>query len=707
MSNSLAVCRLTFKRKTIIESLPKITACQIAVYLYSTEVFDPVVRDQVIQSLRPSRELFDQLIKLCRTKPEAYLQFLEALNKVDRKNLKDQIEKTEVFDTLKSHLNFLGQHLIVGPESRVEDFVDYILDKTLDLVVREELISKDREQFDPVNLGYNVTLHDRDNSGSSTPSVGYSNRILELNLADHFGERKIWELKNIHDVSFLHGKFTLLEGPAGIGKSTLLGQLASLFLKGDLPKFNNVILLSCRKLNQFGDRKLTFENLIHSYGYTVDFDFTSQYFSDQLFIFDGFEEYNRRWTFLNDENKPVETRLSIESDERTSDEWIRYLICSSGKSVVIASRPGSLRFLKGYPYKLRLRVLGFNDRTIRDYFQMHNSADKLVWLVNHKGYLSLYSQLYKPLISKYYIKILNHPDFKQFDLPKASTEVYKRMFLLHIEEECYVHQDQVREFTGFSEKMTSKNLVPAYNAIALNDLKSGKIVANDVSEACDFLQKVCAVCFQMVCSDWRTGECNNKQPSLRKSEVNEERAFEVAKRCGLFVHYDNSAFDEQDDVLLPHHLRAVEFGAALHVVRVFYAEIEYVWRNAFQSVLSLVSKNKIKAVFGNLNEHSFPHDVIKFAVGILAQSESNISQRQMQNLAKTHCKSLSRHLSDHTILKLSVEVPDDTVWFKKLKCRTDEIVDGMFETLLPENGNDGSGTDNSTDNDRVLLKIDK
>ncbi|XP_075250684.1 uncharacterized protein LOC142342899 isoform X2 [Convolutriloba macropyga] len=686
MAESLAVCRLSFKRKTIIDSLPHITSCQIAIYLYSSEVLDQLVRDSIIQSAKPSQELYDQLVKICRTKTEAFTKFLEALERVDRKDLADQIASSEVFDTLKIHLNFFGKNLIIGNESRVDDFVDYILAKTLKLIIIEESINKDREQFDAINLGYNAMHHSRDNSGSSTPSVGYNNRIMDLALADAFGEKKRWELSNFQDVSFLHGKFTLLDGPAGIGKSTLLGQIACRFLKGDLPKFQNVILLTCRKLNQFGGKKMTFEHFIQSYGYTVDFDFSSPHFADQLFLFDGFEEYNRRWTF-GKEMTGVEGRVSVDSSEMTTDEWIRYLMCSNGKSVVIAARPGSLRFLKDYPYKLRLRVLGFSDQMIREFFKMHGSADKLDWLLRTKDYLSIYSQLYKPLISSYYIKVLNH-NFVESSLPCASSELYKRMFLLHIEENCYVHE--VPEMTGIKTKMTTKNLVPALNVISVNQIK----VPSDIKEAYNFLLKVCSVCFQMLCSDCKVNDCCSKNPSLRKSQISEDQTYEIAKRCGLFVHYDHSAFLEQEDVLLPHHLRAVEFGAAIFLVQKFYSKVSFLLKNAVQSAGKILSKQKVKSLFGGVDENAFPDDVIRFAVGILAHSEGNIVHRQIQALAKLHCASLCRHLSDNTILRLSVEVPEDTVWFWKMKERVNSLVEGMFETLPPAS----RSTINSTNN---------
>ena len=496
------------------------------------------------------------------------------------------------------------------------------------------------------------------------------------------------------DLAFLHGKATLVDGSPGIGKSTMCGQLIAKFLTGKLPKFHNVVFISCRSLRVFANQKMTFQDLMEKLGYHFDFDLASRNIVDSLFIFDTFEEFHGRTSLSK---LQPENAVSLNEAEKTVDEWLKYLICSPGKSVMVITRPGALRFLENCPFKLRLRVFGFSDKTIREFFAKHNASDKLEWLEQTKDYLSVYSHLYQPVNCAMYIRVFKDPQFNGSELPANSTDLYKRIFLFQIDKENYLHM--VPQLTGIETKISMDSLLPSLTAIIEN-----QTAKPEHAQTLQFLETVGQVCYQMVANSaktsgknyhFRSDQFDHHPHALSKSEIEQERAFELAKRSGLFVHYDASVFFERDDFLLPIHSILVEFGASLYLIKRFYKHVGFAVVNAVRNGAKMISQTLSTALLGDTED--FSDVVIRFAIALLAQAEPNVAARKL--FAVYHSNSLGKHLNINTLLKVNQEIPESTVWFKKLKQRVSKYVNDLFEAMPPESYN--------TINSNLRLKIDK
>ena len=483
--NPMAVCRLKIHKKLISQSIPNISAIQVAVYLYSTRVIDRVLRDSIIKDLKPTNRLWEIVVKLAQTEPDAYPEFLNALSVIDRPGLVQQIESASVLGTLTSHLDILGAQLIIDSRNRISNFVDYFSDETFPLIITEEPVDQDRQCFDLERVTYSRLHHNRDSVGSSSPSAGVSSRLADTGYSSWLDEIKLWSLASKADLAFLHGKSTLVDGSPGIGKSTLCGQIIAKFLKGKLPKFQNMVFISCRSLRAFADEKMSFQELMEKVGYHFDFDLAAASIVDSLFVFDGFEEFHGRVKFAT---LPPEMSVASNEMQKTVDEWLKFLICSPGKSVMIFTRPGALRFLDQCPFKLKLRVFGFSDKIIRGFFAKYTATDKLEWLEQTKDYLSIYSHLYSPVNCAMYIRVFNDPKFNGSELPATSTDLYKRIFLFQIDKENYLHM--VPNLTGVDSQISMDSLLPSLTAIIENQTSKP-----EHEKTMQFLETIGQVCY--------------------------------------------------------------------------------------------------------------------------------------------------------------------------------------------------------------------
>ena len=249
------------------------------------------------------------------------------------------------------------------------------------------------------------------------------------------------------------GRFTLLEGRPGSGKTVLMNKISYDWAKGEILKSSLLIFIPLRRLREEPDRKLaTLLRVACSSLPQSDINELVSHINktqgkDIVFVFDGFDEYvpyiykkkvTRMKRITNTSRKEKrwydifrrKRKIMVEEIEYISVEDIFELLNGSTLSkstTFVTSRPAACNDIRVYAKK-RIEVVGFLKPQIIEYVNYYFSTDKSKaqqLLAHLERRPNLMNMAYLPLHCAMLAFLFEDDTF----LPETETEFYKHFTL--------------------------------------------------------------------------------------------------------------------------------------------------------------------------------------------------------------------------------------------------------------------------------------